>query len=163
MHIRHGSNLKHINRVQIKTKFCSQSYYRSEIIIELSVRLFSLFFSFSFKFILSVQSPNIEYLHSEPHYHKHSLFSFMLLGKKNNSSEQPTLTIFFQVRWVITYCRPSVANDDVIYFPGHCRGIDKCSTPEGEVILNTSSSLTLAVSVAPKPSTYSNLNYVLSS
>lgn len=118
---------------------------------------FPLFFSFSFTFILSVQSPNIEYLHSALHYHKHSHSSFMLL-EKNNSSEQPTLTTFFQVRWVITYRRPSVANDDVIYFPGHCRGIDKCGTPEGEVILNTSSSLTLNASVELKPSTYSNLN-----
>lgn len=161
MDLRHGCDLKHISWVQIKTKFCNQSYYSSEIIIELPVRLFFPL-SFSFKLILSIQSPNIEYLHSALHYHKHFLSSFMLL-EKNNPSEQPTLTTFFQVRWVITYCRPLVANDDVIYFPGHCRGIDKCAQNNLTFRSATSSSLILAVSVVLKPSTYCNLNYILSS
>lgn len=66
--------------------------------------------------------------------------------KKKKSPEQPILTTFF------SYWKPFVANDYAIYFTGHCRDIDKWGTPEGKVILNTSSYLTLAVFIEHKPS-----------
>lgn len=59
----------------------------------------------------------------------------------------------FQVRRVISYYKSFVANDYVIYFTGRYRDIEKWGTPEGKVILNTSSCLTLAVFVEQMPST----------
>lgn len=58
----------------------------------------------------------------------------------------------FQVRRVISYWKPFVASNYVIYFSGHCWGTYKWGTPEGKVILNTSSCLTLATFVEQKPS-----------
>lgn len=140
MGVKHRCDLKHIFFIQIQT--LNQSFYDSEIIVGLSVGFFFFFLVFSHLI------QNI--------YIQHCIIT-NILSPLSCSQEKKVCRIayshhLFQVRRVISYWKPFVANDYVIYFPGHCRDTDKWGTPEGKVILNTSSSLTLAIFVEHNPS-----------
>lgn len=138
----------------------SESKYRWKPLIRLFTFLKLLWgclwdFLFIYLFILKgAQSPHTQHVYSALHLHNHFLSSFMLSKKKNpkNLFRIAHSHHLFQVRRVISYWKPFVASNSVIYFSGHCWGTYKWGTPEGKVILNTSSCLTLATFVEQKPS-----------
>lgn len=77
-----------------ESKYRYRSLTRAIIFLKLlwvSVWFFPFFFSY---FLKGVQSPDIKYVYSVLHYHKHFLSSFMFAGKKYLQNSSLSLSFF---------------------------------------------------------------------